>query len=372
MEHHISFSKKLGIASTQFGGMLGAGVASGATVSLYFVSKNGYLAVIFPVLSLLFMFILYAIGLETARRYQLENSTQLYHFLYGDSIFRKVLAPIADITVVYMMIFAVVTAFSGAGTIFKQYWNIPVLLSAAVIAVLCILVIYFGMEVFQKLQSVLAVAMFLILVCSYVTALIRGGFPLLGEKTVLRWMPEGSGLGVSIWWAVSFGAIYMQFLPILLLAAKPLHSFREIRSTLGIGFLLNLSAAYLPSLAILAYSPAAMDAEVPAVYVVEQAGIPFAQELYLALLVFAFISTGASCLYTLGAQLAPFLPKQIEKPQARTAVIYVLSSVVLVLFSQLGLKGVLNLFAPVANVLCIFAMAVPLLFIATRKLKHSK
>ncbi|MEL7649082.1 MAG: hypothetical protein AAGU76_13365 [Sedimentibacter sp.] len=364
MENHVSFKEKFGIASTQFGGMLGAGVASGAGVTVYFVQKSGYFSAIVPILSLLLLFAIYYLGMETSRLYHLENNSQLYNLLYGNSVLKKVFTPLANVTVFYMMILSCAMAFGGAGSILKQYFNAPSLFGGAITAVACILVIFFGMEVFKKLQSIFCLIMFVILTASYVTALSRGGMTLVFEKISMHWLPETAGIGSSIWWALSFTAMYIGFLPLLIMSGKSLQSSKNIKSTLGIGFVLNMSAVYLPCISILAYSPEAAAADIPASFVVEQAGIPFASQLYLILLILALISTGASCLVTIGGQLSPYLPKSIKSEKTRNSIIYVAFAAIFTLFAPLGLAGTIKLLAPIANYLCIFGLGLPLCALA--------
>ncbi|MBF4694744.1 hypothetical protein [Fusibacter ferrireducens] len=368
MEKQIQFKGKFEIASTQFGGMLGAGIASGAAVTLYFVQKNGYFAIIVPLISLCLLFLIYYMGMETSRLYGLENHTQLYNLLYGKSAFSKFFTILANITVFYMMLLSSAMAFGGAGSIFEQYFNAPSILGGTLTAIACIMVIYFGMDVFKRLQSAFSLIMFAILTISYVTALSKGGMTSVFEKVAIRWMPETASIGGSIWWGLSFTAMYIGFLPLLISAGKSLKSSQSIRSTLSIGYVLNLSAVYLPCIAILAYAPEATQAGIPSAYVVEQAGIPFATQLYLILLIFALISTGASCLITIGLQISPLLEKRIPSPKVRNSVIYILFAIVFTLFAPLGLTGTMKLLAPIANVFCIFALGLPICLFAPGKI----
>jgi hypothetical protein len=368
MDSKVSYREKFGIASTQFGGMLGAGIASGATVSVYFINRNGYLAIIFPLLSLAFLFTLYYVGLETTRLYQLNSNSDLYNLLYGNNRLKKIMTPLANFTVFYMMVFSSVMAFSGVGTIFKNYFHLPSLLGGFIVAVSCILIIYFGLKVFQRLQSIICLIMFFIISISYVIALASNGIGLLGEKILLRWWPESASIGSSIWWALSFSAIYIGFLPLLIIAGKPLRTSNSIKSTLRIGFVLNSAAVYLPCLAILAFAPNSTSAGIPATYAVGQAGIPFAETIYLILLFLALVSTGASCLFTIGTQLSGYLPKLIKSEKFRNGIVYIIFSIFFILCATLGLTAALSVFAPMANILCILTLVIPLAFLAPGKI----
>ena len=195
MKNHVNFKEKFAVASTQFGGVLGAGVASGATVALYFIQKGGYCAAAASVLALLILFALYYIGMETAREYNLENHTQLYNLFYGNSVLKKFLTPLANITVFYMMILSSAMAFAGAGTIVSQYTNLSPIVGGLIVGVLCILVVFFGLEVFKKLQSWMCLAMFVILTVCYVVTLVNGGAENLKTVVASRWMPETASVG---------------------------------------------------------------------------------------------------------------------------------------------------------------------------------
>ena len=374
MKNHVNFKEKFAVASTQFGGVLGAGVASGATVALYFIQKGGYCAAAASVLALLILFALYCIGMETAREYNLENHTQLYNLFYGNSVLKKFLTPLANITVFYMMILSSAMAFAGAGTIVSQYTNLSPIVGGLIVGVLCILVVFFGLEVFKKLQSWMCLAMFVILTVCYVVTLVNGGAENLKTVVASRWMPETASVGKMLWWALSFIGLYVGFLPILIMSGKKLTTAKDVGEMLGIGFVLNASAFILPTFAILAYSPAASLESIPAAYVVNLSGIPHFTEIYLILLFLALISTGASCLVTIGAQLSPYLPKKIESERTRNSIVYILFAVIFAFFAPLGMASTLKLLAPIANYLCIFSLVLPIVVFAPIKLaqKHKE
>lgn len=374
MKNHVNFKEKFAVASTQFGGVLGAGVASGATVALYFIQKGGYCAAAASVLALLILFALYYIGMETAREYNLENHTQLYNLFYGNSVLKKFLTPLANITVFYMMILSSAMAFAGAGTIVSQYTNLSPIVGGLIVGVLCILVVFFGLEVFKKLQSWMCLAMFVILTVCYVVTLVNGGAENLKTVVASRWMPETASVGKMLWWALSFIGLYVGFLPILIMSGKKLTTAKDVGEMLGIGFVLNASAFILPTFAILAYSPAASLESIPAAYVVNLSGIPHFTEIYLILLFLALISTGASCLVTIGAQLSPYLPKKIESERTRNSIVYILFAVNFAFFAPLGMASTLKLLAPIANYLCIFSLVLPIVVFAPIKLaqKHKE
>ena len=372
MKNQVNFKEKFAVASTQFGGVLGAGVASGATVALYFVQKGGYCAAAASIIALLILFAIYFIGMETAREYKLENHTQLYNLFYGNSVLKKVLTPLANITVFYMMILSSAMAFAGAGTIVSQYTSMSPIIGGLIVGALCILVVFFGLEIFKKLQSWMCLAMFLILSVCYIVTLVNGGAENLKTVVTSHWMPETASVGKMLWWALSFIGLYVGFLPILLMSGKKLTTPRDIGGMLGIGFVLNASAFILPTFAILAYSPAASLESIPAAYVVNLSGIPHFTEIYLILLFLALISTGASCLVTIGAQLSPYLPQKIESERTRNSIIYIVFAVVFALFAPLGMANTLKLLAPVANYLCIFSLVLPIVIFAPVKLLQKR
>lgn len=372
MNNHASFKEKFAVASTQFGGILGAGVAAGATVSVYFIQKGGYYAAIVSVVALVLLFIIYFVGMETVRQYKLENHTQLYNLFYGNSFLKKILTPLANFTVFYMMILSSAMAFAGAGTIVNQYTTMSPVIGGLVVGVLCILVIFFGLDIFKRLQSYMSLAMFLILTICYVITLINGGFANLSKIIASKWMPETASIRTMLWWALSFIGLYVGFLPLMIMSGKKLTTTKDIGGMLGIGIVLNASAFILPTFAILAYSPEACSQSIPASYVVTISGIPYFTEIYLILLLLALISTGASCLVTIGAQLSPYLPKRIESERTRNSIIYIAFAVVFAFFAPLGMANTIKLLAPVANYLCIFTLVLPIVIFAPIRLAQKR
>ena len=73
MKDNLKFKEKFGIASTHFGGLLGAGTASGVSIAGYFVTKGGWMSLFFPWVTIILMFIIYYFGIQISRLKKFEK-----------------------------------------------------------------------------------------------------------------------------------------------------------------------------------------------------------------------------------------------------------------------------------------------------------
>ena len=120
-----------------------------------------------------------------------------------------------------------------------------------------------------------------------------------------------------------------------------LKSSSDVKSTLGVGFVTNLFAIYLPAICILAFSPEVLEAPIIALGVFD-AAIPgkFAQTVYSVLLVIAFISTGAPVLMAMGQRFERYLPGKIKNTNHRNIITQILFSFIGMLSAQFGINQV--------------------------------
>ena len=369
MKNNLKFREKFGIASTHFGGLLGAGTASGVSIAGYFVTKGGWMSLFFPWVTIILMFIIYYFGIQISRLKNFEKYNEVLSYAYGD--LKKFLTPLGEIAVIYNLMFSLALAFSGGGVLLNQFTKIPVIFGVIVISLICIIISFYGLDFLNKIQSFMTFGMLLILFLAYIPALIKG-FPNLIETISNGWMPEGASFGRGFYWAFADTASYASFLAIYMLNVKKFSNTKEVKSTLTLGALMCSTALWLPALVLLSYTDA-VSQEIPTMYIMQNV-IKFrgTTVAYTVLLMLAFISTGASCLAAMSDRFSVYIPKSISKPSSRTLLICIIVSIISILIAQSGIRSVFNLFTPIGNVLSLTLLAIPLLFILPVKYRKDK
>ncbi|MDR2258654.1 MAG: hypothetical protein LBE14_05850 [Treponema sp.] len=371
MNEKLSLKEKFVVASGQFGGMLGAGICSGATVTVYFVAKGGYLAPVTALIALLFLFLTYYLGIEMGRVYDIHNYRELFKEIYGKA--GVIMSPLTDIMMVYSLMISTAFAFSGCGSYFNQTLGLPILIGASGAAIICLIIAFKGIGFFNKVQGIMCFVMFAILLIVYITIIFGFGYDSLIEKFSLRWLPENYSTGTMALWCFYFAASYLSFLSIYLISGKKIKRKKDVLQTCGIGLILNIGAVVLPVITLLAFAPRSFSFNIPMLYIMTDIlKFPPAQIVYSVLLLFAFLTTGAACLVSLNDRFERYIPKNVTNPVIRKAVVPVIVSVISLVLAPMGLLSLLSQFSPYSSIASIITIFVPVLFIAPVKIRKIK
>ncbi|NMW85679.1 hypothetical protein HKO22_08015 [Peptoniphilus sp. AGMB00490] len=360
MNEELRFRDKFGIASTHFGGLLGAGTASGVSIAGFFITKGGWMSIFFPWVTIILMFVIYYFGLQVARMKNFEKYNEVLSFAYGD--FKKYFTLLGELAVIYNLMFSLALAFSGGGVLLNQFIGTPVLFGVIIISVVCIFISFYGLDFLNKIQSIMTFGMLAILFLTYIPALIKG-FPNLIEIVKSGWMPKGANFGRGFYWAFADTASFASFLAIYMLNVKKFNNDKDLKSTLTLGALMCSTALWLPALVLLSYTEA-VSQEIPTLYIMQNV-ISFkgTTVAYALLLMLAFISTGASCLTAVSDRFSVFVPKSINNNNLKILTVCIFVSVISIFIAQSGIRNVFNLFTPIGNILSLTLLAIPLLFI---------
>ena len=369
MDNSLKFREKFGIASTHFGGLLGAGTASGVSIAGFFITKGGWMSVFFPWMTIILMFIIYYYGIQASRLFKFEKYNEVLSYAYGNG--KKYLTPIGEVAVIYNLMFSLALAFSGGGVLLNQFTGIPVLIGVTLISVCCILISFYGLDFLNRIQGFMTFAMLAILFLAYIPALIKG-FPNLVETVKSGWMPENASFGRGFYWAFADTASFASFLAIYMLNVKKFNTDSEVKSTLTIGAIMCSTALWLPALVLLSYTDA-VSQEIPTLFIMQNVvSFKGTAVAYTVLLMLAFISTGASCLAAVSDRFGSYLPKSIEGDRKRSVIVCIIVCIISIIIAQSGIRNVFDLFTPIGNVLSITLLAIPLLFILPYKYYRDK
>ena len=368
-ENKLSLITRIKISSGMFGGMYGAGYASGATIVSFWLMRAGYLSVFTCLLSTALIVLYYYWSLETCRLYDLHDIRSLYELLYGK---QKRFIGLMDITVVVYQLAGLIFVFSGTGSLFAELFGISPYVSAAVMVVLCMIITAFGTEIFNNVSGICVSAIMLICIVGYVIALINGGFSGVVHNFSIHWMPEGVNVFSAIWYLFggSVGFIYMSSVYILSTDGH-LKTHKDVTATLRIGWLLILIGVWLPCFAILGFSPDSLGANIITLDIFKKS-VPGASGIYSLLLGIALLSTGVSMFMALANRFEKVLPQSIKSQRTRNFIIQIIVSAVCFVTSRYGLTTMAMLCSNVLPPFAIITLLIPLVLRAPKLIREGR
>ena len=372
MEKKLSFREKFNIASGQFGCIVGASVASGVNINLYFSGRDGVYSPIFVLLSKCLLFFTYFLGIEICRRRSMNSYDQLYKKVYAKA--SVVLSPIADIVVIYTLAACACFCFAGAGSYFNQLFGWPFLAGGIGCAVICLAIVASGgVSSFNKAQGTFSVLMVAILLVIYLYTIFGAGRDALAAKYAEGWVPENFSILNASTGAFLHVSGSLSFISVYLLNTDKFSNRKEIVQTLGIGWTCNVIAFLLPALVLVAFAPTSFQVEIPTLYILtDVVKFPMATTLYSALLLLAYITTGSACVLTISERFGGVIQKAGVKPSLTRVLCPVLICVICVAASSSGLMAIFPTMSLIASRSCAVILALPLLLRAPVLMKKNR
>ncbi|MDR0906769.1 MAG: hypothetical protein LBN00_11480 [Oscillospiraceae bacterium] len=302
------------------------------------------------------------------RVYDIHDYQTLFKEIYGRA--GKLMSPLTDVAVIFFLIISIAFSFSGCGSYINQLFGTPIIIGGIAAAIITLIIAQRGVAFFSKIQSVMCFGMLAILVTVYLMTILGFGWDSLVEKMSTRWVPVDFSTVSMLIWCVYFAATYVSFLSTYLISGKDIKLKSDVKKTICIGFVMNLSAIVLPVIALLAFAPKSFTFNIPMLYIMTDVlKFPPAQIVYTILLIFAFLTTGAACLVTLNNRLERYIPKKLTSKPVRALAVPVIVSIICVALSPLGLLSLLSTFSPYSSILSIITLLLPILIIAPRKIK---
>jgi len=370
-QNRLSFSQKFNIASGQFGCMLGAGIASGAVMVVFFIGQAGVWSPFVALAAFVLLFICYYFGIQMCRKYGIDSFDGLFKELFGK--FGKVMGPVSQGLFLFAFFVSILTVYSGAGSFMNQLLGWPHLLGVVLTAGVCLFIALSRMAIFNKLQGAMGWAMFLILIVVYFVAIFGFGGERLADKFATGWMPEGASIGSSALWLIFFSASFISMLSVYMFNIKDFKTTRDVKQTLTIGFVLNIAATVLPIFALLAFIPEVLSVQIPTLFLMTDV-LKFAPGLvvYAVLLIFAFLTTGGASIIAMNQSVVRFLPKKISNPKLRNLIVPIALTLVFIPMSTDTMMSIMYTYSPIIGYISIFVMMIPLLVIAPIKLRKKR
>ena len=363
----LSFVDKFEIASTQFGAMLGAGLASGATVTVYYITKGGYLSPLMAIFTLILMFAFYFVATLLTRKFGFKDYGELYKMAYGR--YGKFFSILVDAQVVFNFFMYTALALGGAGSYLNQMLGWPIIAGNILCGIVCFLIVIGGTKFFSKIQGIMSFIMFAILSVVFFVVIFVLGWDELVQKITTQWVPADFSVGRMFLYALMIAMSYISMISIYVMNAGKFNSTGEVVSTMGINFVLDAMALVVPIFGLIAFAPESISAEIPILYILtDVVKIPIATGIYSILLFFAFFTTGASCVVTMAHRMDSFVSKATNNGFMKKYLVPVILILGAAITAQGGLTSLYGAVAVPVGILGTITMGIPLVILSIRKL----
>lgn len=355
----------IGIASVWFGTHVGPGTASGKQVAVYY-SQFGKMGIFLPVIamSLLGLSIFYA--LEYSRKNDLHDFKSFTNkFFYP---YEKIFGVFFEITFLLTCLLAPGACIATAASLLELNFGIGTWIGTGFIVVVTLFMTVYGEEIVKSIATVLTVG---ILVALAIIAI-------LGIKSAPNFSVEWHNptiVNVSIWSGIWSAITYAGFqatgnLGNVISVSKGLKTKKDSIKATILGIILNVLLLSVMVLLHYGYQPDSINNVLPNFYVVQQLALPLLTIVYVALVLFASLSTIIGFCIAVTARYGKFVKIENEKKRNLTLISGLL--ILDVAVSSFGLAAIVNVGFRYLGYLSLPLVLVPFLFVGYKKYRRGE
>ncbi|SBV91087.1 membrane hypothetical protein [uncultured Eubacteriales bacterium] len=331
------------VASVWFGALVGPSMISGAFSATYF-APYGATGLLLAILSMGLASFIIAMGAEVVRREKTYSYSDLAHCIYGP--WRKVLAPVLEVFMVFAMVVGGSAVASMGGTFFAGLTGMPELVGAVLMSLISIVLVLWGAGLVRASSGVMSVVMIVGMVLLSALAMAHRSDDLAAALTSFR-LPKGVSLMAGI-----SGAIALAFSnscnALTLCAVEQNVSARSHSVAIGLcSLVLNSGAFILTTLLLLPYGSEVMADPMPTLtivntFLVEKA--PWLPSVYMLTMFLALLSSGAPQLHAVAARVVKLYPDKglFRSTTMRNLTTGVLYFALCIAISILGLRTIIS------------------------------
>jgi len=295
--------KKFFVPALVFQGVLiGGGYATGREIVEYFMQYG-------PVGGILGMFgitlVIWAISLALT----FEFSRKFKNFDYM-SLLKSLLGPfwiVFEIFFVLILVLILAVIGSAAGVLLRDFFGLPYLLGVGIMLASVGYLTFKGSRLIARFLSFWSIFIYVVYALFLAVALIKFG-PMIRENL-------SSGLILPNWalGGFKYGLYNMTVIPAVLFCIRDIQTRREALTSGIIASVVGLLPAFFFYIAILGLYPGVLSEEIPAVYVIQKAGLPFLLVVFLIMLVGTLIETGTGLIHAVNERIQTALQAKGKK-----------------------------------------------------------
>ncbi len=195
--------------------------------------------------------------------------------------------------VFYVVLLVIVLAVIGSatGVLLRDFFGIPYFVGVGMMFVAIGFLTFKGSALIEKFFSVWSIFIYVVYILFLVVAVVRFGDLIQSNLASSEVLPG---------WAVGgfkYGLYNMCVIPAILFCVRHIETRKEALVSGVIAAVIGLLPAFLFFLAILSQYPDVVTEEIPAVFVLERAGVPIALAAFVIMLFGTLIQTGTGFIH---------------------------------------------------------------------------
>lgn len=312
--------------------LIGGGYGTGREIVEYFM-KYG------PLGGMLGMFLLTLVLWSLMLAVTFEFSRKFKHYDYR-SLLLDLLGRfwlVFEIIFIALLIVVLAVIGSAAGVILRDFFGFPYIVGVGIMLAAVGFLTFKGSGLIERFLTAWSIFTYAVYVLFLIIAVIKFG-PLIQKNLT-------GGIILPKWAIGSFKySLYnMCVFPAVLFCIRNIETRKEAISAGVLAALIGILPGFLFYIAILGHYPEVISEEIPAVFVIQKAGVPFLLVAFLVMLVGTLVETGTGFIHSVNERVqSAFQARGKVFPRWMRPVI-----AVLMLLVGLGLStfGIINLVA---------------------------
>lgn len=359
------FPASVGIAAVWFGTHVGPGTASGKQVAVYY-STFGKMGIFLPLVGMIMLGVAIYYALEYARRNNLHDFRA-----FTDKFFHpydKLFGLFFEVSFLVTCLLAPGACIATSAGLFNLHFGMNMWLGTILVVAASLVMSVYGAELVKSSSTFLTVGILITL----------GIIAFLGLKAAPNFSAEWSNPSIAnvsifggIWSAITYAGFQATGnLGNAISVSEGLKSKKDSRNAAALGIILNVILLSVMVLLHFGYQPEAISDTLPNYYVVQQLGMPVLSLIYVALVLFASLSTIIGFCAGVMARYGKFIKIQDEKKRNLLLISGML--VLDVIVSTVGLAAIVNVGFRYLGILSLPLVLIPFLIVGFKKERMEK
>lgn len=332
----------LGLVATWFGSHVGAGFATGSQYVVYY-ADYGWFSIFMPFVTWLIVAAAFYIIYEYCRLIKAESYKDYAKNFYlpNNKIISSLIVLLFDLWLISAQIIGLGGILAGGGSMFETSLHLPYWMGILLVGVIITLMVIFGMKVLMKVQKYM---MYVLWVCIIVIGVLGLVNNIDNFKTVISTRATNRTLWEAFKGAFTYASLRMAVMGCTAPIAGTLTSSQETRKTVIFGGIINSVMLWIFGLFILSMYPEINKEALPILSGIQRLGQAYIwlEILYDVLLLFALITTGAGCCFTVSSRFGASMQKVIKSDKLCRLVIIALLMGIGAYFSSWGIYEVFS------------------------------
>ncbi len=360
----IQWTGAFGMASTWFGLHCGGGFATGAQGVLYFTQFGAWELITTFIAALLMAIYAYTVW-DYARVAKTHSYRTTYNALFRP--YHRIFATLHEVLYLTILVMAMGGVFSGAANVTVAIFpQISYRFGAITVALIVLLLVFFGDHVLFRFSSILSVI--LILAVGSVTLIGIISEPEAIRLAILHWETEGS-FGAALKAAIIYASFQATVMIGTVGLVKNLKTEEETKLAGILGFAVNFLLMVMISTMMLGFFPGVIGQELPIKTILDGIDLPMLTGIYYFALYLACLTTGMTLVGSLVKRFEPIGATFIPNPLLRARILAIGIVVTCFFISLVGLLAIIGKGYALIGYIAIPCVYIPTMIIAPIK-KH--